>query len=107
MSRTFLKKKEDFVCLVCGKRVFGTGYTDHCPQCLFSLHVDVFPGDRKAKCRGLMEPVGVEKKKGEWRILYQCQKCNHQHWNKTAPGDDFEKIVALSKIRQSEEGKTF
>ena len=98
MNERFLRKKENFVCEVCGTEVVGDGYTDHCPNCLWGKHVDVFPGDRESDCGGLMEPVGVEKKKGEWRILYRCQKCGYQHWNRTAPDDNFEKIIQSSKI---------
>ncbi|MEK7061411.1 MAG: RNHCP domain-containing protein, partial [Patescibacteria group bacterium] len=44
---SFVKKIEDFVCKVCGTKVKGTGYTNHCPNCLYSLHVDEeVPGDR-------------------------------------------------------------
>jgi len=95
---TFVKNKEDFVCEICGEKVLGDGYTDHCPNCLWSKHVDINPGDRAADCGGLMEPIGVEQKQGEWRILYQCQKCGYQHWNRTAPSDNFKKIVEVSKM---------
>jgi predicted RNA-binding Zn-ribbon protein involved in translation (DUF1610 family) len=96
-TKTFIKKKEDFVCQVCGTKVKGTGYTDHCPNCLFSKHVDCSPGDRKAQCQGLMEPVGVIKKRGQWQILYQCQKCGQKKVNKTAKNDNWEKISQLSQ----------
>jgi len=99
VNKKFSRKKENFICEVCDTRVVGDGYTDHCPNCLWGKHVDVFPGDRKSDCGGLMEPVGVEEKKGEWRILYRCQKCGYQHWNRTAPDDDFEKVIELGRRR--------
>lgn len=83
----FIKRKEDFVCAVCGRKVKGDGYTDHCPFCLWSKHVDIFPGDRQEECGGLMEPMGIEKKKGQWRLLYRCQKCSYQRWNKATKND--------------------
>jgi len=86
--KRFTKKKENFVCVVCGRKVSGDGYTDHCPYCLWSKHVDIFPGDREANCGGLMEPVETEMRKGEWRILYRCQECGYQHWNKAAKNDN-------------------
>ncbi|MEK7158524.1 MAG: RNHCP domain-containing protein, partial [Patescibacteria group bacterium] len=46
MSRTFQRRVEDFTCESCGAQVTGDGYTNHCPQCLVSKHVDVYPGDR-------------------------------------------------------------
>ncbi|MBU3901416.1 RNHCP domain-containing protein, partial [Patescibacteria group bacterium] len=47
-SKKFQRKIEDFVCGHCGPKIKGTGYTDHCPKCLWSQHVDVNPGDRQA-----------------------------------------------------------
>ncbi|MBL7078137.1 RNHCP domain-containing protein [Candidatus Shapirobacteria bacterium] len=93
MSSKFLKKKEDFICAVCGKKVVGSGFTNHCPECLWSKHVDINPGDRAADCKGLMEPIGVEQKKGEWRILFKCQKCGYKHWNRTSPSDKLTTVI--------------
>lgn len=97
MSSFFKRKKESFVCQVCGKRVEGNGYTDHCPFCLWSKHLDLFPGDRKAGCGGLMEPIALGKKKGKWRILYRCQQCGYQRWNKIAPADSLEVFFSSLK----------
>jgi len=97
VSRTFLKTKEDFICQVCGEEVKGDGFTDHCPNCLWGKHVDISPGDRLSDCKGLMEPIEIDKKGDKWRILYLCQECGYKHWNKTSPNDSFKKIVELSK----------
>jgi len=59
-KKRFQKRIEDFVCERCGAFVKGTGYTDHCPECLWSKHVDVNPGDREAECGGLMEHVDTD-----------------------------------------------
>jgi len=96
-QKKFIKRTEDFVCEVCKTKVKGTGYTDHCPSCLFSKHVDIFPGDRKIKCGGIMEPIGATKRKGKWQILYRCQKCGYKRFNKIAPEDNKEKIAELSQ----------
>lgn len=107
-EKRFTRKIEDFSCEVCETEVKGTGYTDHCPSCLWSKHVDVFPGDRKAKCGGLMEPIGANQKKGEWRIFYKCQECGHERFNDASPDDDFQKIIELSTrpiIPSSQKGK--
>ena len=53
MSATFIRKTEDFICEHCGREVRGNGYTNHCPYCLWSKHVDINPGDRAAGCGGL------------------------------------------------------
>jgi len=95
-EKKFTRKIEDFTCSVCGTEVQGTGYTDHCPRCLWSKHVDVFPGDRKAECGGLMKPIGATQKKGNWRIFHQCQKCRYERFNDASPDDDFQKIIELS-----------
>ena len=87
---------EDFTCENCGESVSGDGYTNHCPACLFSKHVDVNPGDREADCLGLMEPIEVEKKKGEYRILQRCVVCGMEKWNKTSPNDNFEMILQIA-----------
>lgn len=93
--KKFIRTKEDFVCSACGTKVTGTGYTDHCPNCLVSKHVDINPGDRQASCGGLMEPVGIEQKQGAWQIKYRCQKCGYRRKNKVAREDRFEEIVKL------------
>lgn len=77
-AMTFIRKIEDFVCENCGEFVSGDGYTNHCPKCLFSKHVDESPGDRKAVCKGLMEPIGFDKKDGEYKIIHKCRKCRVQ-----------------------------
>jgi rubrerythrin len=86
--KKFQRKKEDFKCEVCGKEVIGNGYTDHCPKCLWGKHVDINPGDRAEKCGGLMEPVGLDQKKGQWVIQYKCQKCGYLYRVKAAVDDD-------------------
>lgn len=58
----FKKNDNEFICINCGKKVEKLKYTsrDHCNHCLYSLHVDITPGDRENKCRGLLVPVNVE-----------------------------------------------
>ena len=97
-GKKFIRKKENFVCDVCGKLVKGTGYTDHCPFCLWSKHVDIFPGDRKSDCHGLMKPVSVDQKNSKWRIKYHCQVCGYERENKTQKEDNFEKIIELTTL---------
>ncbi len=96
-TKKFQRKIENFVCGHCGASVKGTGYTDHCPKCLWSRHVDINPGDRQATCQGAMEPVGMEIKGGESTIYYKCQQCGFNHRVKTGAGDNFEAILKLTK----------
>ena len=94
--KRFQRVKEDFVCKNCGLLVYGGGYTNHCPHCLWSKHVDVNPGDRHAECQGLMRPVFVDIRGGRYVILHRCESCGHEKWNKAADNDDFEAILRLS-----------
>ena len=59
---------DSFTCKVCGRLVTpegaGSGHRNHCPNCLFSLHLDEEPGDRSSDCGGRMEPVAVWVRKG-------------------------------------------
>ena len=97
--KNFIRIKEDFTCEHCGEKVKGTGYTNHCPNCLWSKHVDLeTPGDRLNPCKGLMQPIGVEQKKGKWRIITQCVKCGETHINDVAPDDNMDLIIKLSTI---------
>lgn len=99
MSRRFQRTIEDFVCGHCGFEVQGTGYTNHCPRCLWSRHVDVMPGDRLADCGGLMAPVAVESKADAYRILHRCQICGTEKWNQASPGDDFDRLVMIAEMQ--------
>ncbi len=96
MARKFQRYEEDFVCKHCGAFVKGTGYTNHCPQCLWSMHVDINPGDREEGCQGMMEPVGVESKRGEYVIVHRCTRCGIRRRNKAAKNDSFDVIVKLA-----------
>lgn len=93
---TFIKNKEDFKCEKCGFFVAGNGYTNHCPECLWSKHVDIEPGDRLAVCQGLMEPIGIETDGGDTYIVQKCVKCGHTRRNRVAKGDNYDRIIAVS-----------
>ncbi len=95
-TATFQRTKEDFTCEKCGLFVRGNGYTNHCPRCLWSKHVDVKPGDRQATCQGLMEPVGMKVKSGEYIIIHRCTSCGFEKRNKSSENDDFNEILRLS-----------
>ncbi|MDO4996002.1 MAG: RNHCP domain-containing protein [Bacilli bacterium] len=89
---------ENFICEHCGKEVKKAEYTarDHCPYCLYSKHVDINPGDRENTCRGLLKPIGVEKFKDTYKIIYKCEKCNQEHKNIMANDDDMQEIIRIS-----------
>ncbi|MGI5825893.1 MAG: RNHCP domain-containing protein [Patescibacteria group bacterium] len=97
MPKHFKRCQENFVCENCGAEVRGTDYTNHCPNCLWSKHVDQeVPGDRKSGCLGMMEPVGMEVKGEDYVVIHRCLKCRKIMKNKTSADDNFEKILQIS-----------
>ena len=98
MSGNFTEIDETFICENCGKHVDKLGYScrDHCPSCLYAKHVDIMPGDRKNTCMGLMKPIGIEKYKNTYKIIYKCSKCNTVHKNIMANDDNYDLIIKLS-----------
>ena len=89
---------EDFVCENCNKKVSKLNYSarDHCPNCLYSKHVDINPGDRANDCQGILKPIGIEKFKNSYKIIYKCEKCGQIKKNKIANDDDMDLIIKLS-----------
>jgi len=96
--KNFIRIKEDFVCENCGTKIKGTGYTNHCPNCLWSKHVDInIPGDRINSCQGLMRPIAVETKGDQYIIIHQCLKCKKIKKNKAGNSDNMDAIIELSQ----------
>lgn len=97
---------KSFPCKNCGKKVSyeapGTKNRNHCPYCLYSMHVDTEIGDRESKCDGLMEPTGkFYKEDGEEVLVHKCLKCGLVRKNRIAGDDSFEladKLEVLPKI---------
>ena len=98
--KKFHELDETFICEHCHKTVPKLGYTsrDHCPYCLYSKHVDINPGDRSNQCKGLLKPIGLEKYKDTYKILYQCIKCNQTHKNIIAKDDDMNELIKISQV---------
>lgn len=81
-----------FCCRHCGLDVSldapGTAHRNHCPNCLWSRHLDDTPGDRAAECGSSMEPLAIcVRGDGEWVLIHRCTGCDELHLNRTA-GDD-------------------
>lgn len=96
MSRDHRSRKQqrndEFRCKRCRNMIaneaYGTKHRNHCPLCLWSLHVDRSPGDRDHHCQALMEPVGIwVKDGGEWAVIHRCTNCGEFRANRIA-GDD-------------------
>ncbi len=90
----------DFTCLYCLKNVSfvapGTKNRNHCPFCLYSVHVDISIGDRNSRCMGIMEPIGkMYKEDGEEVLVHRCKKCGFIRKNRIAGDDSFELVDEL------------
>lgn len=93
--QNFIRNIEDFNCEHCGAEVSGSGYTNHCPVCLWSKHVDNLPGDRANVCGGLMQPIGVEVVSEGYDLVHKCDRCGVTKRNKVADNDNREALAAI------------
>jgi hypothetical protein len=98
MPKRFTRKKEDFTCEHCGQEVEGTGYTNHCPKCLWSKHVDVNPGDREEVCGGIMKPVDLYREGQNWVLTHECERCDFRRRQKVVAEDDFDEVIKLEEV---------
>ena len=93
-ERDLTRKEENtgFVCVHCraGVAPVSNGsFRNHCPFCLWSLHVDQWkPGDRASTCRAPMRPVNVRRSKKGLQIVHRCIACDRKQPN----------IVALNTV---------
>jgi len=102
-DRRHLAERDSFTCLHCGQKVaiktFGTAPRNHCPHCLWSVHLDEVPGDGRAGCGGHMEPVAVwVRRGGGWALIHRCNKCGVFRSNCIA-GDDNELALLSLAVR--------
>ncbi len=94
--KNFIKRVENFTCAHCGYDVVGNGYTNHCPKCLWSRHVDNAPGDRAATCGGMMKPIAIETTKDSYTITHKCETCGKEIRQRAADNDDINTIITIS-----------
>lgn len=102
--------EKSFICKNCKAKVpslaVGTKNRNHCPFCLWSLHIDRKPGDRDDPCQGLMEPIGLtfknegfdkngKEKQGEIMIIHQCTACGKISKNRIAGDDDAKEVLKV------------
>ena len=92
-----------FICKHCDHAVAGgepgTRHRNHCPHCLWSLHVDVLNGDRKSGCAGAMDPIAIwVRNDGEWALVHRCTGCGILRTNRIA-GDDNALILMSIAVR--------
>ncbi|HPI15498.1 MAG TPA: RNHCP domain-containing protein [Spirochaetota bacterium] len=104
MSRieyTSIHGSDAFVCGRCGAGVLppesGTLHRNHCPECLWSRHVDHRTGDRLSVCGGMMEPIAVwARGGGEWALVHRCAKCGIVRVNRIAGDDNSLRLLGLA-----------
>jgi hypothetical protein len=99
------KMKINFICCAhCGKSFSelapGTKNRNHCPFCLYSVHLDKVVGDRAAHCFGQMEVIGKFRRPNMEEILiHRCLKCGKVSNNRVAGDDDAEEVAKLPVIQ--------
>jgi hypothetical protein len=97
-------RSSSFRCRHCGLDVPddapGTLHRNHCPNCLWSRHLDAdTPGDRKADCGALMEPIAITVRgDGEWVLIHRCSGCDELGLNRSA-GDDNPLLLLRLAVR--------
>jgi hypothetical protein len=83
-----------------GAPLTGGRHRNHCPNCLWSRHVDhTRPGDRRSDCHTLMEPVGIlMRRNGEQVIIHRCLGCGKEDPNRIAADDNPLLLMRLKPI---------
>jgi hypothetical protein len=123
INREYKKREQGFSsfrCIKCALMVSadhelsGVNNRNHCPNCLYSRHVDlVKAGDRKAGCGARMQPIGLTVKhtgkkygspsQGELMIIHRCSGCGKVSINRVAADDSAGALLALYKRSQNME----
>lgn len=79
----------------------GTANRNHCNVCLWSKHVDVKKGDRRAVCQAGMKPVGLtfrhegQENRGEVMLIHDCAGCEKISINRLAADDDDQLVLDI------------
>ncbi len=73
-----------------GAPIAGGRHRNHCPNCLYSKHVDrKMPGDRKSECHSMMAPIGLlSRRNGEQVLVHLCLGCGKEDPNRVAADDN-------------------
>ena len=102
---------EAFKCKQCrrfiGALPSGGHHRNHCPFCLYSLHVDDRrTGDRQSICRSRMQPIGsFQRRNGEHVLVHLCLGCGFERFNRIAADDDFELVLSLPVLPPRANGR--
>ena len=89
----------------------GYSSRNHCPFCLWSLHVDINPGDRANPCGGALEPISCEPdaRRG-YIIVHRCRSCGEICRCRAAlkakeQPDDLDLLIKLTAAGRTPRGK--
>jgi len=94
-------KQNDFRCSNCKLMVPakapGTQHRNHCPNCLWSRHVDSSVGVRLGvlACGDRMRPIQTRLTSKDVQILHRCEGCDHPKWNRIAADDNISVLLGL------------
>ncbi len=108
LAGKFTHNNDGFVCDHCGATVppATVGCRNHCPHCLTSKHVDIFPGDRANPCKGMLRATNYELDSKKGLVLrFKCDKCGAEtrnianHEDPECP-DNYDKILSMSPSDQ-------
>jgi hypothetical protein len=103
-ERRFAGKRDEFRCRHCrtfvGPLPSGGRFRNHCPNCLYSRHVDGrTPGDRASDCGASMAPAGTFLlRNGEHVLVHRCDGCGVERHNRIAADDDFVLVLRLPRV---------
>jgi hypothetical protein len=79
----------------------GTANRNHCNLCLWSKHVDIKKGDRRATCQAGMRPIGLTFRiedathRGEIMLIHLCSLCPKISINRIAADDGEQDILEI------------
>ena len=99
-----MRESPGFRCAHCKRDVpplpSGGRNRNHCPYCLYSLHVDATtPGDRASDCNSRMAPAAkFERRNGEEVIVHRCLGCGFERYCRVGADDDWDLVAALPLI---------
>ena len=57
--------------------------------------MDIYPGDRKSLCKGLMKPILIEKEGSSTILTNECLICGYRKRNKLSTEDNYEEVLRI------------
>ncbi len=98
--------KIEFVCVNCGCEVppqIDSSIRNHCPKCLYSLHVDIFPNDNANSCHALMRPIDAIENEGQLFLVHKCTFCDKSSKGRVVIDDNYEVVIKILNNKTDEQ----